>query len=199
MLQDPDGLKIGLVEAAVKADVEYWMDGPIPQQHSLRGFYGALLHLPENRSIAPILREGLGYTEVATKNDVTRYEATSCPGKFLATKYCPDLPPARQGAGSIHHIAFQAETDEELLVLADQVQALGIDTTGLIDRQYFHSVYFMTPASILFEIATDDIGFTVDEVASELGENLKLPSQYEHLRPSIEAHLTPLTLPRHTN
>jgi glyoxalase family protein len=196
MIKDPDGLKIGLVEADVEDAVQHWVDGPIPHEHSLRGFYGALLNLPGGVSITPILTEGLGYTEVATKAGVTRYEATAWPGKFLATKPCPDMPRATQGAGSIHHIAFQAETDTELLTLGKQVQSLGVATTGLVDRQYFHSLYFMTPAAILFEIATDDIGFTVDEPADELGDNLKLPPQYEHLRPSIVANLMPLTLPR---
>lgn len=158
MLKDPDGLLIGLVEAEVAEAVKHWEEGPIPHEYSLRGFYGALLHLPQATDIAPILTEGLGYTEVATKDNVTRYEATAWPGKFLATKYSAGTNRARQGAGSIHHIAFQAETDKELLALGQQVQDIGVGTTGLIDRQYFHSVYFMTPASILFEIATDDIG-----------------------------------------
>ncbi|MBY0309797.1 VOC family protein [Patescibacteria group bacterium] len=197
MIKDPDGPKIGLVEATVDDAVQHWADGPIPHEHSLRGFYGTLLNLPEGGSITPLLTVGLVYSEVATKDGVTRYEATSWPGKFLATKPCPDMPRATQGAGSIHHIAFQAETDAELMALGKQVQNLGVATTGLIDRQYFHSVYFMTPASILFEIATDDIGFTIDEPADELGEHLMIPRQYEHLRTSIEAHLTPLSLPRH--
>ncbi len=190
------GLKIGLVEAVVEDAVEYWVNGPIPHEHSLRGFYGALLTIPDNISIAPVLTDGLGYTEVETRDGVTRYEATSWPGKFLATKQSPNLPPARQGAGSVHHIAFQVETDTELMALGEQIQNLGVDTTGLIDRKYFYSVYFMTPASILFEIATDDIGFTVDEPAAELGENLVLPPQYEPYRQKIEANLIPLTLPR---
>lgn len=196
MIKDPDGLTIGLVEAAIDAPVLHWADGPIPHEHSLRGFYGALLHIPESVSITPILTEGLGYTEVTTVGTVTRYEALAWPGKFLATKQCPDLPRARQGAGSIHHIAFQAETDKELLLLGQQIDDLGVNTTGLVDRKYFHSVYFMTPASILFEIATNDIGFTIDEPAAELGEHLVLPPQYEHIRPAIEAQLIPLVLPR---
>ncbi len=196
MIKDPDGLVIGLVESPVHNVVEHWKDGPIPQEYSLQGFYGVLLHVPDSISIEPILTEGLGYTEVSIKDGATRYEASSWPGKFLATKQVPLVPQARQGAGSIHHIAFQAETDHELMLLEKQVQDLGVNTTGFIDRKYFHSVYFMTPASILFEIATDDIGFTVDESASELGENLVLPPQYEPHRKTIEAHLIPLTLPR---
>lgn len=196
MLQDPDGLKVGLVEAEVGQPVKYWVEGPIPEASSLRGFYGVLLNLPGNIPLEPVLVEGLGYTEVATKDGVTRYEAESRPGKFLATRDCPDLPRARQGAGSIHHIAFQASDDTELAALGNQVGELGIGTTGFIDRQYFHSVYFMTPASILFELATNDIGFTVNEPAAELGDNLKLPPQYEHLRAILEAELPPLNLPR---
>lgn len=198
LISDPDGLKIGLVEAEVGDPVRYWTDGPIPNAYSLRGFYGALLNLPGDVPLEPVLVEGLGYTEVAVAAGVTRYEATAWPGRFLATRQCPDVPRARQGAGSVHHIAFQATDDEELERLGLQVGELGISTTGFVDRQYFHSVYFMTPAGILFEIATDDIGFTVDESTEELGENLKLPPQYEHLRGQITAHLIPLSLPRQT-
>lgn len=197
MLKDPDGLRVGLVEASVDNAVEHWTVGPIPQDYSLRGFYGVLLNLPEGVPLAPILETGLGYREVAVADGVTRYEAVSWPGKFLATRYQPHFPAARQGAGSIHHIAFQAEDDRELMALREQVAALGVEATVRIDRRYFHSVYFRTPAGILFEIATDDIGFTVDEPKEELGENLQIPPQYEHLRAAIEAHLTPLTLPRH--
>lgn len=196
MISDSDGLEIGLVATTETIEVETWTDGPIPEAHILRGFYGALLLLPEYTPLHPVLTDGLGYTLVETKETVTRYEATNWPGKFLATQERLDLPRAKQGAGSIHHIAFQANTDNERDELKTQVNELGVGSTGLIDRQYFHSTYFMTPAGILFEIATNDIGFTVDEAAEELGEHLKLPPQYEDSRTSVEANLEPLTLPR---
>ena len=163
MLHDPDGLSIGLVANASESAIIPWVEGGVPTEHVLRGFYGALLSLPEHRLLGPTLEEGLGYTLVATEGGVTRYQATDWPGKFLATIERPDLPVARRGAGSIHHIAFQADTDEVREQLKTQVNDIGIGSTGLVDRQYFHSTYFRTPALILFEIATNDIGFAVDE------------------------------------
>lgn len=198
-INDPDGMKIGLVAAQIDNNIVPWTDGPVPEEHVLRGFYRALLVMPEHTPQHPLLEEGLGLSLVETKNTITRYQGTSWPGKYLATTERPDLPRARQGAGSIHHIAFQAETDEVRDGLKTQVNELGVQSTGLIDRQYFHSTYFMTPAMILFELATNDIGFTVDEPAEELGEHLKLPSQYEDQRSEIEAALVPVTLPRNRN
>lgn len=195
MISDPDGLEIGLVASDVKTGVMPWTEGPVPTEHVLGGFYGALLKLPQGRPLEPALLEGLGYELVETKNDVTRYSATNWPGKYLATTES-SAPQAHQGAGSIHHIAFQAETDEKRALLATQVQDIGLSTTGQIDRQYFNATYFMTPAHILFEIATNDIGFTFDEPAEELGEHLQLPPQYEAQRTEISASLVQLELPR---
>jgi glyoxalase family protein len=198
MISDPDGLEIGLVASDVETNVVPWTEGTVPTEHILGGFYGALLALPEDRPMGPALEEGLGYTLVETKSDITRYTATGWPGKFLATQVRADLQQARQGAGSIHHIAFQADTDKEREQLKTQVNEIGLGSTGLIDRQYFHATYFMTPAMILFEIATNNIGFAIDEEPTELGEHLKLPAQYETQREEITATLTPLTLPRNT-
>jgi glyoxalase family protein len=199
MISDPDGLEIGLVASDIETNVVPWTEGTVPTEHVLGGFYGALLVLAENKPIEPILEEGLGYTLVETKSDITRYEATSWPGKFLATQVRADLQQARQGAGSVHHIAFQADDDDVRERLEFQVNELGISSTGLVDRQYFHATYFMTPAAILFELSTNDIGLTVDEPADELGEHLQIPPQHEMHRTTIEASLTPLELPRHKN
>lgn len=196
MMTDPDGLVIGLVASDVETNITPWTEGTVPEEHILGGFYGALLILPEDRLLEPTLEEGLGYAIVETKEGITRYQASDWPGKFLATEARPDLKKATQGAGSIHHIAFQAESDDELQGFTKQVKEIGVDSTGLIDRQYFHSTYFMTPAAILFEIATNDIGFTFDEEQTKLGEHLQLPPQYEARREEINATLTPLTLPR---
>ncbi len=199
MISDPDGLKIGLVASDVETNIVPWEAGPVPAEHVLYGFYGALLNLPEHRPIEPILEEGLGYTLVDTKSDITRYEATSWPGKYLATQVRADLPQARQGAGSVHHIAFQADDDSVREGLEFQVNELGIASTGLVDRFYFHATYFMTPAGILFELSTNDIGMTIDEPAEELGEHLLIPRHHEANRAAIEASLTTLVLPRNKN
>lgn len=196
MVTDPDGLPVGLVAAVVESPITPWLDGPVPAEHVLRGFYGALLVLPASIPIAPLLVDGLGYQTVDTAAGVTRYEAAAWPGKYLATVDSLEQPRARQGAGSIHHIAVGATDDTMLQALTQQVAELGLHPTHQIDRQYFHSTYCMTPPGILFEIATADIGFTIDEPAEALGTNLQLPPQHEPYRTHIATSLTPLTLPR---
>jgi glyoxalase family protein len=199
MISDPDGLEIGLVATNVNNSVQPWEDGPIPQEHILNGFYGALLHLSSEGKINDILETGLGYEKIATAHDVTRYEAVSWPGKYIATKVTAKVSPARQGAGSVHHIAFQASDDGTLQTLQSQVGAVGYQTTPVIDRFYFHASYFMTSANILFELSTNDIGFVIDESATELGEHLQLPPKFEPYRNQIEASIIPLSLPRYKN
>jgi glyoxalase family protein len=198
-VSDPDGLEIGLVATNVKNSIQPWEDGPVPKDHVLNGFYGALLHLPGHEDINDILENGLGYEKIATTNEITRYQALSWPGRYIATKITPKLPPARQGAGSVHHIAFQASDDTMLQALQFQVGAVGYQTTPLIDRFYFHASYFMTPANILFELSTNDIGFIIDESVAELGEHLQLPPKFEPYRNQIEASIIPLSLPRYKN
>lgn len=196
MISDPDGLEIGLVVSDIDTNIIPWLEGSVPKEHVLNGFYGALLALPKEISLESTLKDGLGFEIVETKEGITRYQATHWPGKFITTIERSGLSQALQGAGSIHHIAFQANTDDDLAKIKTQVNKIGIGSTGLIDRQYFHSTYFMTPAGILFEIATNDIGFTIDEEKAELGEHLKLPPQYESRREDIDASLVKIILPR---
>jgi len=91
--------------------------------------------------------------------------------------------------GTVHHVAFRVKNDEILMHFREKIEAYGLSITPQIDRQYFHSLYFREPGGVLFEIATDNPGFTVDESLEELGQNLKLPAQYESQRASIENHL----------
>ncbi|HEV3000198.1 MAG TPA: VOC family protein [Solirubrobacteraceae bacterium] len=104
--------------------------------------------------------------------------------------------PGVEGAGSVHHVAWNAADDGELAAWRERVARAGARPTPMRDRTYFHSVYFRTPAGVLFELATRDIGFHADEPVERLGEALKLPPQHEHLRERLEAQLTPLANPR---
>ncbi len=195
-IHDPDGLKIGLVAADVESRIIPWVEGPVPKEHVLQGFYGVLLHTTGD--MTDLLGQGLGHKEIAEKEGVIRYEATDWPGKYIAVKDASAMPLARQGAGSIHHIAFQARDDAMLMSLQEQVAATDLQVTPIIDRFYFHASYFMTPGGVLFELSTNDIGFAIDESTEELGEHLQLPPQYEPYRAQIEATVIPLMLPRHT-
>jgi glyoxalase family protein len=101
-----------------------------------------------------------------------------------------------QGAGSIHHVAWSAADDEELTRFRSVAAAAGARPTPIIDRQYFHSVYFREPSGVLFELASGDVGFTIDEPLQSLGDGLMLPPQYESRREQLAARLTPITNPR---
>jgi len=74
----------------------------------------------------------------------------------------------------------------------DRIAKKGLHITPKIDRDYFFSLYFREPGGVLFELATDNPGFTRDEPQNELGTHLKLPRQYESDRARIEAVLPSL-------
>jgi glyoxalase family protein len=108
-------------------------------------------------------------------------------------------PDARRGnpvVGTVHHIAFRVPDEETERALREEVASSGYNVTPVLDRNYFRSIYFREPGGVLFEIATDVPGFTVDETVEELGTNLKLPPQYESRRGQLEQKLTPIELPR---
>jgi glyoxalase family protein len=98
-------------------------------------------------------------------------------------------------AGSVHHIAFRTQDETEQLKWREHLIDLGLNATPVIDRTYFHSIYFREPGGILFEIATESPGFTLDEKLQELGTHLRLPSWYESSRSEIEKVLPPIHLP----
>jgi glyoxalase family protein len=95
--------------------------------------------------------------------------------------------------GSVHHVAFRVKNEEVLMQYRDKIAALGLNITGKIDRNYFFSLYFREPGGVLFELATDNPGFSVDEPVEELGTHLKLPAQYEQYRSSLETTLPKLS------
>lgn len=104
----------------------------------------------------------------------------------------PSGAPVRMGPGCVHHVAWRVASDEDQLRWRERLLAAGVPVTPVRDRQYFHSIYFNEPGGILFEIATDPPGFTLDETQDELGSGLKLPPWLESSRAQIEAVLPPL-------
>lgn len=117
---------------------------------------------------------------------------TAAPGHFYDVLVDPQAPTGRPGGGTVHHIAFRTDNDAEQSAWQSTLTKSGVGVTGVRDRKYFRSIYFHSPGGVLFEIATDPPGFTVDEPVEELGAALKLPQQYEHIRSEIEKRLPPL-------
>lgn len=206
-LADPEGLGIELVadpegEPALAAS---WHE--VPDEFALKGFAGVRVYgrPPTARELAAaaegrevvdsdrVLTRTLGFERLPEAPSSYRLTA----GARRAT-YAYDDPPAErgyQGAGSVHHIAWACEPDDQR-GWQQRVLDGHLNPTPIIDRQYFYSIYFREPSGVLFEIATIGPGFAIDEPVERLGESLQLPPQHEHRRAALEQRLTPLTNPR---
>jgi glyoxalase family protein len=180
----------GLEHALLAADVP---DAPlvaaaagVPPEHALQGFHGVRAYASAPEHSATLL-QALGFTG----GD----RAWELAGEARRGRWSYDAPPAErgvQGAGTIHHVAWSAADDAELIEFRSRAAGAGAHPTSIIDRQYFHSVYFREPRGGLFELASRDIGFHADEPVESLGRALKLPPQHEHLRERLERTLVPL-------
>lgn len=189
--KDPDGMRLALVAVPGIENEPAWLSDEVPTEHAIRGFHSVSLLLDKAAPTGAILTDVFGFTEIAREGSVTRYKAgNNAVGGIIDLREAGGFLRGRPGAGTVHHIAFRAESDA---AQADMVKRLaehhGIHTTEQKDRDYFRAVYFREPGGLLFEIATDDPGFAVDEPAEALGQVLKLPRFLEPKRASIEAVL----------
>ena len=194
---DPDGLVIELIASISSAGPERWANSTVPVEHSLRGFHGVSIALEGYEQTAKLMTETLGYRLVEQLNNRFRLAAPSeaGAGRIVDLLCRPDGSPGRAAAGSVHHIAFRARDDAEQLVWRERLVDLGYNVTPVIDRTYFHSIYFREPGGVLFEIATDPPGFTLDESLEELGNQLRLPPWLEPTRSQIEEVLPAIKVP----
>ena len=194
---DPDGLVIELIASISSAGFEPWVDSTVPVEHSLRGFHGVSIALEGYEQTATLLTETFGYRVVEQLNNRFRFAAPSeaGAGRIVDLLCRPDGSPGRVAAGSVHHIAFRARDDAEQLVWRERLVDLGYNVTPVIDRTYFHSIYFREPGGVLFEIATDPPGFTLDESLDELGNHLRLPPWLEPTRSQVEEVLPAIKVP----
>lgn len=190
---DPDGLQLSLIVPA-KADRRTpWTTGDVNDTVATKGFHNTTLTLRDMDATAKVLTDLLDYEQ--SSQDGNRYRFTN---KNIDTANYIDIiqdPKAgfgRNAAGTNHHIAFRVKDDNVQMALRDKIESAGLSITPKIDRDYFYSLYFREPGGVLFEIATDNPGFTRDEPLAELGTGLKLPKQYEPAREKIEAVLPKL-------
>jgi glyoxalase family protein len=193
---DPHGLQVTLAETSDERTFVPWLKSSVPQQFQVRGLHSVRLW---ERDLAPtqaLLTQQMGFTHVATEDGWSRYGVEGGgSGKVLELKEMPDRRRGQWGTGGVHHVAWRTtDTTEEMAVRAE-VARTGLQPTTLIDRFWFQSVYFREPGGVLFELATDGPGFSVDEDSDHLGEQLVLPPWLESSRPQIEQGLPPLTLP----
>jgi glyoxalase family protein len=193
LFSDPEGLQHEL-SVSHSSDPPLRARSPqIPSEHALQGFDGVRAYSADPAASAALLRDTLGFSGAEQDG---RWEVR---GDQRASFYVYDAPPSQgrgvQGAGSVHHVAFASQAQDEE-AWQQRVTAAGARPTPVIERFYFRSVYFREPSGVLFEIATIGPGFAVDEDAAHLGERLSLPPRFEPLRERLESTLTPLPNPR---
>jgi glyoxalase family protein len=193
-LTDPDGLLLELIESARLDDVDLAYTSEVPSKFAVHGFHAPTLEVQQAGPTEELLKT-LGFEMVGEENSRSRFSINE-----KSTSAQIDLIEQSDGqfgvnsAGTVHHIAFRCADDKEQLRWREQLIELGLHVTPVIDRFYFHSIYFREPGGILFEIATEGPGFTADEPVEHLGESLQLPPQYEEHRPEIERTLPPILI-----
>jgi glyoxalase family protein len=189
--RDPDGLPLEIVEAG---EPPFTDGGPqaIPQRFAISGFRSAILHSRRPERTAEILTL-MGFRQEGESGGRMRMAAGQ-PGRGSVVEILTgqEGPEGRMGAGAVHHIAWRASDEAAQGKLRGRITGAGLQATEVIDRTYFKSVYFHEPGGILFEIATDPPGFTVDEPLESLGTRLKLPPWMEGQRALVERALPPL-------
>jgi glyoxalase family protein len=191
---DPDGMRLELVGHAGARESRAPRTSLIPEEHSIRGFFGVTLCEGGFEKTTAVLGT-MGFHKIAEIVNRYRFAADGhALGNHIDLLVEPDLRHGRLGAGSVHHIAFRVADDASQLEWRDVLVAASLDVTPVLDRTYFHSIYFREPGGVLFELATDPPGFTFDESSESLGEALKLPPWLESQRSRIAAILPPIEL-----
>jgi glyoxalase family protein len=189
---DPDGLMLEMVQSMQLDDVGLDYKREVPRKFSIHGFNAPTLEVQRSKSTEDLLA-ALGFEFVAAENGRKRFSVNKkSTSAQLDLVEKPDAHFGVNSAGTVHHIAFRCRDDREQLRWRQQLLDRGLHVTSVIDRFYFHSIYFREPGGILFEIATEGPGFTVDEPVKNLGETLKLPPEHEIHRAEIERVLPPI-------
>lgn len=194
LFEDAEGLRMALLVSpgAKVAHWQTWEKSEVPAEHQIQGMGAVEITVRRLDKLASTLTDLFGYTEVSRSDEEALFQ--SIKGEAfgeIVVKYL-EGPSEKPGRGSIHHLAIRVKNDEELSYWEEQVRARGFHSSGIVDRFYFKSLYFRESNGILFEIATDGPGFTIDGDVDTLGEKLDLPPFLEERRAEIEHHLTPL-------
>lgn len=190
--EDPDGLPIALIVPSNSDARIPWTTPDVKREVAARGFHSVTLSLRSITETAKVLTSIFDYNFAGQEGNRYRYITNAVEG--ASTVDLLEIPGRRaiNAGGTIHHVAFRVKDEETLMRFREKVLSHGLNITPKIDRNYFFSLYFREPGGVLFEIATDNPGFSVDEPVSELGKNLKLPAQYEGRRAEIEKMLPSL-------
>jgi glyoxalase family protein len=196
VLDDPDHIQLELAGQATDERWQPWPEGPVEEKHAIRGFHSVTLQVRNPEPTAGFLTRVMGFREAGREGNRTRFETgDGGPHSLVDVLAAPEAPAGEEAVGTVHHVAWRAFGDDHQLAWREVVVDQGLQVTPVIERKYFRSIYFREPGGVLFEIATDRPGFTVDEPAEALGSSLQLPPQYEGRRESLNFNLPPIDVP----
>ena len=195
-LEDPDGIVVELVGEASDERWEPWPQGPVPVEHAIRGFHSVTLTVARADATVELLTQTMGFRTVDREGPRLRFETgPGGPDAIVDVIESPDGPVGEESIGTVHHVAFRAPDDSAQKRWRETLVTAGRDVTPVIDRYYFKSIYYREPGGVLYEIATDNPGFTVDEKPEDLGSGLSLPPWFRVRHEQLEETLTPIVVP----
>lgn len=188
--EDPDGLKFKLIAPLIEDKRRPWETNEVRSDVATKGFHSVTLTLKKIETTAKVLTDIFGYSLQKQEGNIYRFVTdASETANMVDIIETPNCAPGIVAGGTNHHVAFRVKDEETQMKFREKILSEGHNITPKIDRNYFFSLYFREPGGVLFEIATDNPGFAVDEPSNELGMHLKLPAQYESNRSSIEKSL----------
>ena len=200
LVSDPDGLQIELVATSVSDPRDPWDSASVPAEYAIRGQHSSVLTVRDPERTIALLTDDLGLELVEQTGSRTRLAAgDGSPGTIVDVIGSSLAPDGLGAGGTVHHLAFRVPDHATQAAWREELVSKGHQVTGILDRQYFTSIYFREPGGVLFEIATDTPGFSIDEPLLELGRSLKLPPWLEPNREQIENSVARITLPDENN
>jgi glyoxalase family protein len=195
-MRDPDGIEIELVGNASDDRWQAWTDSGVAKEHQIRGFHSVALTVAEGAATTELLEKTMTFHKAATEGKRTRFETGSGgPHAILDLIESPEGPVGEESIGTVHHVAWRTQDAGTQVAWRDLLLKAGRNVTPVIDRWYFKSIYYREPGGVLFEIATDGPGFTVDESPEKLGSTLSLPPWFQVRRERLDEILTPFVVP----
>ncbi len=197
VIADPDGIELELV-GDVAPDFRWvpWLDGPVEREQAIRGFHSVTMTLAEGAATVDLLVKTMGFRKAGQEGRRTRFE-TGQGGQhsILDLVESPEGPEGEESVGTVHHVAWRAGDAAHQAEWREVLVKAGRNVTPVIERYYFKSIYFREPGGVLFEIATDGPGFTVDEPLETLGSSLSLPPWFDVRRETLDETLPPIVVP----
>lgn len=191
--RDPDGLNINLIVPKKDDDRKSWETTEVTKDNATKGFHNVTLMVNKKDDTEKVLIDIFGYKYDSCEGSRYRYITDAVPNaSIIDIIETPDGKRGNNAGGTNHHVAFRVKDEATQMDFREKLVREYLQVTPKINRDYFYSIYFREPGGVLFEIATENPGFTVDEPLAELGRHLKLPVQYDSVRSDIEKSLPPL-------